>query len=285
MNITIMDGAMGTELKPYISAENYTTLWSASAFLTPEGQNRILETHKKYIQAGATLITTNTYACTQDMLSKGNKGHKQEEWIRVACKLARDAVGESSVYVAGSLPPLKGSYRPDLVEKNEFILKEYCTMVQAMDNVDIILCETMSTISEAVAAVSIARKYSSKPVWVSFTLDSETLRSGESIVSFVEAVKADAYLINCCKPEIATLGLSILRQKTSKMCGVYANRFKSIPLDWTLDGSGLLERRVDLSPSQYADYVEQWIEMGATIVGGCCGITPEYIENIKNRLH
>lgn len=299
----IMDGGMGTELKPYIDPTDYTTLWSAAAFCTPDGESAIVRAHIAFLQAGANLILTNSYACTQEMLGKRTLNHLQSQWIQRACELAHVAAfhfSDRKICIGGSIPPLRSSYRPDLVLDNDKMREEYEVIVQSLieGDVDILVCETMSCIREATVAATTARRFApTKPVWVSVTLQDEllpngqtVLRSGETLDEFVSALESqvDAFLLNCCLPEVATVAIATLTSLTSKPIGVYANRFKAIPHGWCLDNpsceGGLLPRRTDLNPEQYAAYVRQWLTMGASIVGGCCGITPDHIRAVAKEV-
>ena len=294
----IMDGGMGTELKPYIDPADYTTLWSAAAFCTPDGESAIVRAHIAFLLAGANLILTNSYACTQEMLGKRTLNHLQSQWIRRACELAHVAAfhfSDRNICIGGSIPPLRSSYRPDLVLDDDKMREEYEVIVQSLieGDVDILVCETMSCIREATVAATTARRFApKKPVWVSVTLQDEllangqaVLRSGETLDEFVSALdtQVDVFLLNCCLPEVATVAIATLTSLTTKPIGVYANRFKAIPHGWCLDSQsegGLLPRRTDLNPEQYAAYAREWRSMGASIVGGCCGITPEHIRAV-----
>ena len=296
----LLDGGMGTLLKPHIDPADYTTLWSAAAFLTPKGEHAVVAAHLAYLQAGAQMLLTNTYGCTQEMLSK--RGHKaqQHAWIGRACALAKTAVAQHArgatsaapvVVVGGSLPPLGVSYRPDLAHDDAAMHAEYAVMVDALvaGGVDVLVCETMASVREARVAVDVARTQGQgTPVWVAVTLadtldagtGEATLRSGEPLAALVAAVgdAVDVLLVNCCRPDVATTALRTLRTLTPTPLGVYANRFACVPCGWTLDSQGsTLERRTDLDPEQYAAYAREWRALGAAVVGGCCGIGPEHI--------
>jgi S-methylmethionine-dependent homocysteine/selenocysteine methylase len=105
------------------------------------------------------------------------------------------------------------------------------------------------------------------------------LRSGESLSDTIEAI-ADwdplAVVINCSKPEAVSQALPVLANAGCPF-GAYANGFTAID---ALEPGGVvdvLEARNDLNPDQYALFVAQWLEMGATIIGGCCEVGPAHI--------
>ena len=151
-DFVLLDGGMGGEL---ISRGIITGggLWSAQALL--ECPENVLAIHRDYIKAGARVISTNTYSTVPSYLEKENKEEHMEDLIVLAGKLARQAASESQhpVIVAGSLPPLDESYRPDLVPDHEESLPIYETLARLLEPyVDVFLCETMSSIQEAKTA-------------------------------------------------------------------------------------------------------------------------------------
>jgi S-methylmethionine-dependent homocysteine/selenocysteine methylase len=286
----LLDGGMGRELR-FRGVEISPTIWSAHALLTaPEV---VRDIHRDYILAGADIITTNTYGIIRGDLAKNGIEDRFEELNVQACKLAQDARDSTDhpVWIAGSLPPLKGSFRPDLVgdcREIEAIYQEQAKILAP--HVDILLCETMSSITEGRAAASAACQ-TGKPVWVAWTLHEDRsgrLRSGESIADAAAALghlPVDGYLANCCAPESITAALSHLVDTGVPYVGGYANTFQPIPADWRLDGEeesgGFLDLRSDLDPGQYAGHVAQWLQGGANVVGGCCGTRPVHIKRMR----
>ena len=74
-----------------------------------------------------------------------------------------------------------------------------------------------------------------------------------------------------------------------KPAGGYANTFVPVPTDWTpggdKDSDGLIPLRDDLGPAHYARHVEQWLDAGARIIGGCCGTSPDHIAKLRELIH
>jgi S-methylmethionine-dependent homocysteine/selenocysteine methylase len=286
----LLDGGMGRELR-FRGVPVPETIWSAGALLTDPDVVR--QIHVDYIMAGADIITTNTYGVIRDDLAKIGIAERFAELTMLACRLAveaRDLSGREAV-IAGSLPPLRGSFRPDLVGPREEIEGLYDEQTQLMaPYVDFFLCETMSSAAEGRAAARAACRMG-KPVWVSWTLHEDrsgNLRSGESIAEAVEAIKGlpvAGFLANCCAPESITSALPRLAAAGGEWCGGYANTFAPIPRDWTLGGDketdGLLALRSELDPARYAAHGADWLAAGATVVGGCCGTRPAHIEKMR----
>ena len=287
----ILDGGMGGEL---IRREVIPRgeLWSAQALL--DAPDTVLAVHADYIAAGARIIITNSYSTIPSYLGKLDLTDRYQELTDLAGKIARQAAEAAAhpVQVAGSLPPLDESYRPDLAPADEEALPIYRNLARALDpHVDLFLCETMSCIRESVNALRAAREQAGhdKPVYVSWTL-SETpgagLRSGETIEDAVQAVaefQPDAYLFNCTSPESISVGLKSLSALTDRPTGAYPNRL-SIPDGWTLDNDVATGYRIDLEVADFLRYAADWRKAGASIIGGCCGIGPEYISALRDSL-
>ncbi len=278
---TIIDGGMGHELQ---SRSGKTGgLWSAQALL--DAPELVEQVHREYIAAGAQIIITNTYSTIPSYLAKSNLADRGLQLAELAGKIARRVADDAPhpVQVAGSLPPLDESYRWDLVPAREDAEPIYSQLAQVLlPYVDLFICETMSCVQESVNAVAAARKVAGdKPVWVAWSL-AETpgggLRSGESIAAAVAALddfSVDAYLFNCCTPAAITQALPQLRQLTHKPIGAYPNLLH-IPTGWTLDND-VPTGRAELSTHEFVEYAKQWQSMGATMIGGCCGIGPRHI--------
>ena len=289
-DITILDAGMGKTLGMK-GVEIPPTIWSANALIVaPE---MVLEVHRENIAAGAQMITTNSYGIIPSELEKEGLEEKFEELNHSAGKLALRAVQESNetVKIAGSLPPLNGSYRPDRVLGKEIIEPLYERQAELLaPYIDVFLCETMSTIQEAISSTSVASGFG-KPVLVGLTLhdtEKNRLRSGESLKSAIhelKKLKPAGIIANCCLPERISDAIPLLVDSGVKYKGGYANAFTHVPEDWLLDGDkdtdGRLKLREDLSPDRYCEFVSGWIEEGANFVGGCCGTTASHIKSIN----
>ena len=286
-SITVLDGAMGGEIQRRIPAAGHG-LWSATALV--EAPELVVDLHREYIDAGADVITTNTYSTVPSYLGKGGMADRFEEFTGLAARLARKAAKAASqadrqVRVAGALPPLDESYRSDLVPAFDEAAPIYRRMVRAMaDDVDLFLCETMSCAREARCAAEQALGHGGgKPVYVSWTLGEEPgtgLRSGETVrdaLATLDGLDVAAFLFNCTHPEAIEVGLQELKALTDKPLGCYPNRLNRVPDGWTLDNERVVGLRDDLPVELYVKSIQRSIDHGATIVGGCCGIGPQYI--------
>jgi len=294
----ILDGGLGRELKRR-GAPVRNTIWSAASLL--EAPDAVLAVHQDYIESGAEIITTANFTAVPRILAEENLQDRFEALTVLAGELAQDARNRSRhpggrpVRIAGCLPPLVSSYRPDLVTAESEMLPLYRRIVTALNPfVDLFLCETMSSIPEAQTAAKAAAE-ADRPVWVSFTLDDEhgeTLRSGETLDSAVTALDAlpvEAFLVNCSPPESIETGVGCLRQrmeqeKPDRFWGAYPNAYQPIPADYR-PGGPQTQLRDDLTPESFVLFARRILANGAKVVGGCCGIGPEYIRSLYNACH
>ena len=150
----------------------------------------------------------------------------------------------------------------------------------------------MSSIDEsrnAVAAAKSAAAARGLPVYVSWTLREQPgtgLRSGESVgdaFGALEDMGVEGYLFNCTHQDAIQAGVERIARLSAKPTGGYPNRF-DVPAGWTLDNELSVESRTDFETEQFVQAAMRYIERGATLVGGCCGIGPEDIAALSARL-
>ena len=287
-DITLLDGGMGQELLAR-STQPAHPMWSAKVLLDEPGI--VQAVHEDYIRAGAEVITLNTYSVTPERLARDGQPDLftplQTRALDLAWR-AKDACGKD-VRIAGCLPPLFASYRPDLAPDFDTNLALYRQIVAAQaERVDLLQCETLSSIVEATAACTAAAE-SGLPVWVGLSVNddtSQTLRSGEPLADALTALDglgAEAILLNCSIPEAISKALPQVIA-AGLPAGAYANGFTGIEAlqpGGTVDG---LQVRQDLTPDAYADFALGWVDAGAQIVGGCCEVGPAHIAEIARRL-
>ncbi len=293
MTFTILDGGMGRELHrmgaPFKQPE-----WSALALmLAPQ---TVEQAHRRFVEAGAEVITTNSYALVPFHIGEAKFKAEGQKLADLAGRMARAAAdgAKHTVRIAGSLPPLFGSYRPDLFDEAR-APEIIAPLIEGLSpHVDVWLAETQSSVAEARFA-KLALGDDQRPFWISFTLDDENadlarpkLRSGECAAAAVTAMLelgVDAILFNCSQPEIMAGAVGAARavrdaRGSSPRIGVYANAFP--PQRDEAANEGLSDIRADLDTPRYASFAKDWILRGADIIGGCCGIGPEHIAAIKS---
>ena len=295
-HITILDGGMGKELKR-IGAPFRQPEWSALALL--EAPEYVATAHRNFIEAGAQVIITNTYALVPFHIGVERYETRGQELARLAAEIARSAADEPvdrRVLVAGSLPPLFGSYQPEKFEPAPAPSMWRMLIDPQAAFVDLWVGETMSSTEEArVLLETVAVGGGGKPVWLAFTLADHAsegaalLRSCEPVPAIAAVlamaagalVPVEAVLFNCSQPEVITPALAELAPLVSPSIrlGAYANAFppEKIGAEAYAANEAIIERRADLTPDRYRDLARQWVAAGATIVGGCCDIYPAHI--------
>lgn len=251
--------------------------WSALALI--EGPAFVARAHAAFVEAGAKVITTNSYAINPFHIGDSRFAESGVTLADLAGRLAR-AAAAGRVRVAGSLPPVCGSYRPDLFSPAaaEPILKD---LIQGLSpHVDLWLAETLSSLAEARLVAQLVPP-DGREFWLSFSVrddDGTRLRSGETVAAAAElaqALGAAAILFNCSQPEAMAAALKASASMPLAR-GAYANAFP--PQGEAAEANAtLLEIRRDLTPEAYRRFGAHWLELGATIIGGCCGIGPEHI--------
>ncbi|WP_427928950.1 homocysteine S-methyltransferase family protein [Agrobacterium cavarae] len=297
-DIRILDGGMSRELQR-LGAELKQPEWSALALIN--APDIVRQVHAEFIEAGADVVTTNSYALVPFHIGEERFRKDGASLIALSGRLAREAADASGrgVTVAGSLPPIFGSYEPQNFDASR--VQDYLgVLVENLDPfVDVWLGETLSLIAEGEAVRQAVAK-SGKAFWISFSLDDDTaqvngaepkLRSGETVRAAAEWAAgsgAAALLFNCSKPEVMkaavdTAATTFKEKDASLEIGVYANAFEGEQGE-TAANEGLHSTRADLTDDIYSRFACTWADAGATMIGGCCGIGAAHIHKVAGAL-
>ena len=278
--LTILDGAMGTELQRR-GINTGLPLWSATALI--ESPQTVQAIHEDYIRAGATVITTNTFRTNPRTFRRGGLEDLSRELTVKACELAKAAtrVTTNEVRVAGSLASLEDCYRPDLTPPDSELYPEHEIMAQLLKEggVDYILAETHNSLREIRAVLEAIRKVK-MPFAISFVCNAAgDLLSGEKIEDAVALALTYKPLFlgtNCARLNIIESSLKrILASSKGTPVSIYANG------DGEPDDAEGWKFSLSIGVPNYAESAKNWRALGASIIGGCCGTTPEYIEGLK----
>ena len=299
-DLLTLDGATGTELTRR-GVDTTLPLWSARALIDAPDVVRAI--HADYVRASAQIVTTNTFRAHRRSLAKGGLGDRARELTHFAVQLAREAIQQTCrrsdmpVFIAGSIAPLEDCYSPHLVPPDAELAAEHAEMARCLAEagVDVLLIETMNTIREARLAAEAARA-TGLPLMVSFVCaarnapgrdglaggatvqpvdpgDGACLLSGERLldaVRTVEPLEPAAIMVNCAPVAQIDYLLRSLRAATDRPIGAYGNvGHVDERAGWTLTHA--------VTPDQYAAAARSWRDLGASIVGGCCGTTPDHI--------
>lgn len=293
--VTVLDGGMGKELHrmgaPFRQPE-----WSALALW--EAPEMVAEAHRRFIDAGAEVIITNTYALVPYHIGRERYAADGEALMSLAARIAREVADEADrpVLVAGSIPPLFGSYQPANFDRDAAPAMYRSFIDSQAPYVDLWIAETLGSLAEF-SAVGAAAADDPHPFWAGFSLQKDLvdgraqLYSCETVADAARAAagRADALLFNCAPPEV--MGPAIIEVRDTLgadfgglRIGAYPNAFPDDITDGYAPNENILGRRGDLTEARLADLAEEWVALGATIAGGCCGMHPEHIAAVAERL-
>jgi S-methylmethionine-dependent homocysteine/selenocysteine methylase len=289
-DLVILDGALGTELERR-GFHSRLPLWSAWAVI--EAPDLLRSIHADYVRAGAQVITAATFRTTRWTLSKENRADRAERLTAEAISLARSSLiphPSSFLRVAASLAPLEDCYRPDLTPDDETLLREHEHTAKSIvaGGADLILVETQNSNREARIATEMALN-TELQVWTALMPRSATeMFNGDSLADAalaVYALGADAVLINCCPPSIAEAAFVTIRNAIPSgeiPLGVYPNFGLPDPVRPASKEHPHRAFRDQLSPADFAQWGDKMRGLGATIIGGCCGTTPDHISALAS---
>ena len=277
-DVLIFDGGIGTEIY-----KNNFFINTCFEDLSLSAPNIISGIHKEYYDAGADVITLNTFGANRNKLSKFGFGDKVKEINTASVNLARKCVGEDTL-LAGSVGPIgKIPYNSGINDDDivEMLVEQISALKSAA--ADFIIFETLPTFKDAEFAVKAINKVKGIPYILSFTVSregesakSETLK--KLLSSFCDAdFKPTAIGLNCgVGPEGLLSALEILLP----ICNypIIAQPNVGVP------------RRVDnrtiymTSPEYFTTYAIRYVNLGVRGLGGCCGTTPEHINDLARSI-
>ncbi len=276
-NILVFDGSKGTMLqKMGLAAEECPELWNLKH---PE---KVKELYASYIEAGSDVIQTNTFGANRSVLEKFNLQDKVSEINSASVRLAKEAAGNRA-YVAASIGPTGKLLEPsgDLTFEQAYnVFKEQVISV-TQAGADIINFETITDLCEMRAAILAARENSPLPIIASMTFEPNgyTLmgNSPATCALVCQSLGVDLIGANC------STGPESLLEITKQF-----HSFSSLPLSVKANAGLPLCSGDNITynetPETFKSTVNDFIESGVRLIGGCCGTTPEFISAIKDEL-
>ena len=273
--IQFLDGAMGTQLQD----KGLPAGASPELFMMEHGEI-IEEVHAAYIDSGSDIIYTNTFGANAKKLSKSQ--YTVEEVITRAVQLAKSAAKRrNGVQVALDIGPIGELLEPNGYLPFEEAYELYRQQVVAGEQAgaDLVIFETMSDLYEVKAAILAAKEHTQLPVFVtmSFEADHRTF-TGCTTASFAlcaEGLGADAIGINCSLGPDQILPIAEeLAAMTNLPLIIKANAGLPDPLTNTYS----------IAAAAYARMLLPYTKLPLAYVGGCCGTTPQFIQELKNTL-
>ncbi|HTV57643.1 MAG TPA: bifunctional homocysteine S-methyltransferase/methylenetetrahydrofolate reductase [Verrucomicrobiae bacterium] len=271
-SILIADGAMGSLLYEAIGPQRSVEELNSSH---PEA---VFRAHAAYIEAGAQLIETNTFGANRHKLSQAGFGDRVTELNHRGVKIAREAreAARHEVLIAGSIGPL-GIVRQVRELPREQVAEIFREQAGALEErgVDLFILETFSDVEELLAAAGSIRSFSRLPIvaQLTFSEEGETVGGSRPQDAAARLKEMDVQVIgaNC------TVGPQYLLPVLRALAETASRPLSAMP------NAGFPKRVGDRtvypksSPAYFALFAEEAAEVGARILGGCCGTTPEHV--------
>jgi len=269
----ILDGATGTNLqKQGMPMGVCPELWII------EHPEIMKDLQKAYVKAGTRIIYAPTFTANRIKLEEYGLSDQVEKINQTLVRMTKETVGEAC-YVAGDLTMTGKQIKPIGNLDFEDLIDCYKEQIRILDRagVDCLIIETMMHIGEARAALIAAKEVSSLPVMVTMTFEESgrTIYGTDALTSLItlQSLGADAVGINC------STGPDKLVDIVREMAG-----YATVPLivkpnaglPELIDGDTVF----NMDKETFARYMKELVKAGASIVGGCCGTTPEYIREM-----
>lgn len=286
-DVVILDGAVGTELERR-GVPLPLPVWTGDA--AGRAPDVLRGIYLDYLRAGVDVVTACTWRTQPYVLRTVGREAEAAALTRQSVAIARAAcVTTGHGLVAGSMGPLEDCYHPERVPAADVLRREHAVHAElvAEAGVDLIMLETMNTSREAHAAAEAALA-TGLPVLVSLILDPVRgdVLSGEDLETVsahlrtleVEGRLLAGFLVNCAPPATITSALARLdAPRDPRPIGAYAN----LGLD---DGKGGWRPDTRTPPEAYGERAREWRALGARLIGGCCGSTPEHLAAVSRAL-
>ena len=292
----ILDGANGTELER-LGARMDQELWCARALA--DCPDLVHEVHRRYIDAGADVITTNSYSATREAMRRYGLGAHFEDWNRRSVRIALEERDRSSradsIVVAGSVSSYGRFGQLDLETMSAHFRAQGEILVG--EGVDLLILETLGSTARTIKAMVSATGDLGVPVWVSIscvrdrdtgavmlgieesreaTYIAETYGPLADAVREIMAAGGSAVLMMHSVRDVTEDAVKVMRANWSGPVGAYPNAGY-----WTRPNWAFVDQ---VSPDEYLADARRWVEAGAAIVGGCCGVGVEHIRALAEGL-
>ncbi|MCP3965255.1 MAG: bifunctional homocysteine S-methyltransferase/methylenetetrahydrofolate reductase [Lentisphaerae bacterium] len=277
-HIVIFDGGVGTEFykRDFFVNASYEGLCLSNPDI-------VSEIHQKYVEAGAEVITANSFSANSNKLARHGLAEKTVEINQAAIKLAKDACDEDTIVAASIGPVGESSYNRVINKKRatEILGEQICALQDA--GADFIMCETLATYRDVEYAYAAIEEYATIPFMFSFVVDRnlETQDGGpltKSLALFEKGTKKPTAIgINCgMGAEGMLTALEQLLPITNYPVIVMPNA--GLP-------KSVENRMIYMcSPEYLTTYAVRYINLGACGVGGCCGTGPEHIKDMARSI-
>lgn len=271
--LLIFDGAMGTMIQNL-----GLKIGQLPETLNITSRKQIIAIHKKYIKAGANIITTNTFGTNTIKLKESS--YSVEELIHAGIENAKEARGSEDVYIALDIGPIGELLEPmgTLSFEEAYTIFKRQVLQGVKDGVDIILIETMTDLYEVKAAVLAAKENSNLPIFatMSYEEDGRTFTGCNitSMVMVLQGLGVDALGVNC---SLGPKELKPLIDEILKISKIPVMIQANAGLPAIVNGNTVFS----IEPEEFSSYYTDFVKAGVSIIGGCCGTTDKHIEALS----
>ena len=289
--VVILDGGMGAELEKF-GASIDKDLWSGRCSI--DNPEIVREVHQNFVNSGADVITTNTYASTPISMKEYGYDGYIEDWNNASVKIARQVADSSDreIAVAGSVSTC-GSW--DKIE-HKLLKPGFDQQISILSDagVDLIILEAMTSSTRTIEEILECSNKTNLPVWLSIScaLDREQnklMLGYQESINYSKAFFYDDFEIAINKftsmhdgPilvahtdfKITNQAVKEIRKNHKGIIGAYPNNGFFEKPHWNT--------AEDILPKNYCEEAKLWIESGAQIIGGCCGIGPSHIKSLSD---
>lgn len=278
----LCDGGMGTQL--YARGISYERCFEQLNLTSPE---LIKTIHLEYVAAGAEIIETNTFGANRFRLREHGLEEQVHAINRAGAKIAREAreLSEQPIFLAGNIGPLGSHLAPlgDITpeEARNAFQEQAAALLES--GVDLLIIETITNLEEMREALSAIRGMTDLPIVALMSFDEEnTVSSGEEpllVAQTMQELGADVVGVNCALGPAGTF---------SVIEGMSTGEHEHFLL--AAQPNAGLPKRVGnrfiygASPDYFADYARRFLEIGVSLLGGCCGTTPQHIAAMRKVL-
>ena len=277
-DVVLLDGATGSNLMAAGMPRGICT----EAWIM-EHKEVLQNLQKAYVEAGSQIVYAPTFGGNRYSLELHGLQDKLAEMNHALVNISREAVGHK-VYVAGDITTTGKMMEPAGDLTYEMAYETYCEQIKVLEDagVDLIAAETMINIEETLAALDAAASVSSLPVMCTMTVEADgSIFSGGNAVEAaitLEGAGACAVGINCSVGPDQLV--SVVRNiKENVSIPVIAKPNAGMP---TIDDQG--NAIYSMNAQSFAEHMKVLVENGASIIGGCCGTTPEFIRKVNKIL-
>ena len=284
---TVIDGGLSTALE-LLGADISGPLWTAQTVI--DDPALLDRAHRSFVEAGADIIATASYQCgTKQFEAIGLSSKEARDALASTTTIARRAVEGTSVAVAASVGPFgaslangseyNGRYGVEWQQVEDYHREKLAILVDS--GADLIAIETIPLADEALLIAEILEELGAPPAWFSFGFADETQTYGldavdKAVLSIAGYADLVAIGMNCTHPRYVD---SLLASMSELISGIPLIVYPNHGREWDAVARCWIGDSMSISA---VETVKLWVDLGARLIGGCCGIGPEDIAHLVN---